>query len=105
MANLITAMRPGTSKHLAFMTAIYRIALRHHSGQWSRGYRLMCYTKTRVARYHSALDIGRVCEGLDYHSPSVNIFGRKAMKYPKHCQFRKDVAYYMMKIRHWRSRM
>ena len=93
-------------EHLAFMTAIYRIAIRHHSGQWSRGYRLLCYSAERVRKYHSALDVGRVCEALDLHTKGPFDPNRpEPFKYHRHSLFRDRVAYYMLKIRHWRSRL
>lgn len=45
--------------HLAALTAIYILARDYHSGQASKGYRLLCMAQERCLREHN-VHIGRV---------------------------------------------
>lgn len=78
--------------HLAYLTAIYKLGLQYHSGQWSKGYRLLCIADKRAKKYHSALDLGRIVENLDSHK-----FYRKGDK------FRNLVAFYLNALRKYRK--
>jgi len=70
--------------HQAFLTACYILGSNYHSGQGSDGYRLLCLAETRAKREHSAWNIGRTVEQLD-----------KNQLYPKGCDFRNHVAYFL----------
>lgn len=76
--------------HLAYLTVVYMLGSRYHSGQWSRGYRLACLASERAKREHSGLDLGRMCEQLRAHAP----FQSKS--------FRARVAFYLRKLRKYR---
>ena len=74
--------------HIAFLAVCYLLGSRYHSGQWSKGYQLLCLADQRSRREHSALNIGRVVEHLDNNT-----------LYPKDGTFRNMVAYYLHKMR------
>lgn len=76
----------------AFLTACYILGLRYHSGQWSKGHRLMCLAEQRGSRNHSAWDIGRTVEQLQDHQV-----------YPRGGEFRCAVAFWLLRLRHHRE--
>lgn len=80
--------------HQAFLVVCYILGTNYHSGQWSKGYSLLCLAEMRARREHSSWNIGRTCEQLRNHE-----------LYPKHCAFRKLVAYYLFRMRKHRTNL
>jgi hypothetical protein len=72
----------------AYLVACYILGSRYHSGQWSKGYRLLCQASERAARNHSAWDIGRTVEQLEDHK-----------LYRQGSEFRNMVAYFLRHMR------
>lgn len=83
-------------RHLAYLTACYILGSRYHTGQSSKGYRILCLAQERCKREHSALDIGRVIDGLYSRTDC-------GYTYPKGCKFRKAVAFFLRRMRHSRK--
>lgn len=77
--------------HQAFLTVCYMLGLHYHSGQASKGYALLCMASERAKREHSAWNVYRTVEQLQEHR-----------LYPKGCEFRNRVAYFLRKMRHHR---
>lgn len=76
----------------AYLVACYMLGERYHSGQWSKGYRLLCLAEERGRRNHSCWDIGRTVEQLREHK-----------LYRQGGDFRRAVAYMLnslLKYRH-----
>ncbi len=81
--------------HLAYLTACYWLGMRYHSGQWSKGYRLLCLADQRGRREHSALNIGRI-------AGDIEVNGRISTLHPHGGEFRRVLAYYLRKLRKYR---
>lgn len=81
--------------HLAYLTAVYWLGERYHSGQGSRGYYLLCLAWQRAFREHCCVDLGRTCEQLRTHSKL----------YPKHTPFRREVARHLFNMRRVRNKL
>ena len=77
--------------HQAYLTAVYMLGTRYHSGQWSRGYQLACIAQERMNREHSCADVGRMAEHLDGHT-----------LYSRGSPFRNAVACCLRRLRHCR---
>lgn len=75
----------------AYLVACYMLGERYHSGQFSKGYRLLCMAKERGRRNHSAWDIGRTVEQLREHK-----------LYRQNEPFRRAVAYMLNQLRKYR---
>lgn len=82
--------------HLAYLTACYILGTRYHSGQSSKGDRLQCQAQERARREHSALNLGRVVDGLYGHTFP------EGYTYPQGCKFRRTVAHFLRRMRHSR---
>ena len=91
--------------HLAYCVAIYALAYHNHSGQSSKGYRLLCLACERVRREHSALSLGRVVEELGLIGGDTQLIERGKVLYPKDGKFRQLVAMYLHHLRKHRERM
>ena len=74
--------------HQAFLAACYMLGVNYHTGQWSKGYRLLCLADQRAKREHSAWNVGRTVDQLAEHK-----------LYPKGCEFRNNVAYFLRRMR------
>lgn len=77
---------------LGYLFACYILGSRYHTGQWSTGYAMMCMASMRAKRENSALDIGRAVELLN-----------NQRIYPKGCEPRNIVAYWLKRMRHRRN--
>lgn len=77
--------------HYAFLVACYILGTSYHSGQASKGYRLLCLADQRACREHTGVSIGRTVFQLQTH-----------LLYPKGCDFRNAVAYFLKRLRHQR---
>lgn len=78
-------------EHQAYLTACYILGYRYHSGQWSKGYSLLCMASERGKREHSCWNVGRTMEQLENHSPVCSQ------------KFRDMVAYFLKKMRKHRD--
>lgn len=75
----------------AFLTVCYMLGSRYHSGQSSKGYRLLCLAERYASRNHSAWNVGRTLEHLDNHT-----------LYPQGGAFRNCVAAILFRMRRHR---
>lgn len=80
--------------HYAYLTAVYWLASHYHSGQWSKGYRLMCIAQERQRQHHAGAALYRTVEQL-----------QNDQLYTKHSDFRRVVAYYMHRLRKYRFKL
>lgn len=69
----------------AYLVALHRLGSVYHSGQWSKGYRLMCLADTYSRRWY----------GIAPAWPSH--FGGES-----NVRFRRAVAYWLRHLRHHR---
>lgn len=79
--------------HIAYLYVCYRLGRDYHSGQSSRGYKLLCQAMDRCQQYHPGISFDRMDCCLS--SPIGFV-------YPKNCAFRKLVAFYLNKLRKYR---
>ena len=80
---------------LAYLIAVYKLGSDYHSGQWSKGYRLLSLASIRLKRtQHNS---SRMYDQL-FHDQKYGV-------YPKHSKFRSLVAYYLFKLRKYRWEM
>lgn len=77
--------------HYAYLVALYMLCEYHHSGQWSKGYHLLCLAQTRGEREHGFASVARSADQC-----------RKWQLYKKNGEFRRAVAYYLFKLRKYR---
>jgi hypothetical protein len=40
-------------QHAYFWLSLFVLGMEQHSGQWSKGYRMMCYAQRRLEREHN----------------------------------------------------
>ena len=73
----------------AYLTACYILGSRYHSGQASKGYRLLCQASERARREHPGWRIDTSWEQL-------------YALYPKGGEFRNAVAFWLKSMRHSR---
>ena len=82
--------------HLAYLMTCYILGVRYHSGQWSKGYELLCMAQERASREHSALDLGRQMENLADRNKRRRIYSPEYIK---------AVAFWMRKMRKYRHNL
>ena len=75
----------------AYLVACYMLGERYHSGQFSKGYRLLCMAEERGRRNHSAWSVARSAYQLREHK-----------LYRQGGDFRRAVAYMLNKLRKYR---
>lgn len=76
---------------IEFLVVCYKLGVNYHSGQWSKGYRLLCLAQMRADQEHTGMNLGRTLEQLDKHT-----------LYPKGGSFRNEISIILMKMRHYR---
>lgn len=79
-------------EYQAYLTACYILGYRYHSGQWSKGYSLLCLALERGKRDYSGWNIGRTVEQLENHQ-----------LYCQNSKFRNMVAFFLKKMRKCRQ--
>lgn len=79
-------------EHQAYLTACYILGYRYHSGQWSKGYSLLCMASERGKREHSCWNVGQTMEQLEKHQ-----------LYAQNSKFRNQVAYFLKSLRKYRK--
>lgn len=77
---------------LAYLTAVYKLGRDYHSGQWSKGYRLLCIADQRARR--QGISLGRIVEQLETDR-----------LYKKGCRFRQLVAFWLFNLRKHRTEL
>jgi hypothetical protein len=74
---------PQRSRDVSLNHALLHFCAEYHSGQWSRGYRILCAVKRRMRRWgwqeweRQALDIPLSVEGKRIYNRLVKRYGGK----------------------------